>query len=660
MNRLERLLLSFALVLAVPVAAQEPTLRWKSLNIRAYLDAYAGLQIREEHVVQLDGSWEVVARRFPPTVASRAFEQKFRYDGDRVRLHKLTLIDPLSGRHTPLAATVSKLNGDDVVRWSIRRADDPPFAAKQISYVLEYTLMFTLDDGDRYLRHDFLPLDRKVPIEHFTLTVELEPFWKTTEPLKRIERDNVQPDETLAIVLPLQFSGLNAADPTPTPFFTPDPVAARSQEPSPARDTTEIFSVPTIAETRDARAVAIALGLATVALAMLFLNAERRRGRFSGFEKPPPYSGSGWIARHLLAPYLGGADAEKLARQIADGHAAAMVTRSSQLRVVRSERPHHAEVFPVTLPAVAATKVARMLGIAALFLWIASFSFWFAGGFQGGAAQMNIGFGFFFLAGLVFAIGRLVSRLFREKLYPRYAVMGVVAAASLGCAAGMALLLQNVAAVSSYAAVSIALLALASFAGTLHSAGTTMPQAMMPKLMIASAASATLNDALQSKNKMAAAGGLRSYRGLLPIALSLVTLFLLWFSGSTYIDRRLHREGVVVNARVISSSLEPRRSGDSDRQLKITYEYDANGTRHTASMWSAPTPDLYVRYPVGETFPLTYAASDPSVQRPGLVPSDIFIPVACTTVVAVVATAVSFWLLWVIPSRRRRLKISSV
>ena len=177
-------------VLGAPAspAAGPKTLRWRSLDVEARLDAQGDLHVSERHAMVFSGAWNGGERIFNLRRGQRlTFERLLREDpGDasarEVRRGSLDEVDRWSFADAR------------TLRWRSRAPGDPEFDATEIVYVLEYVLSGVLvPEGDRRYRlsHDFAFPDREWPIERFTARLTLDPAWQVESgaPLTMEARD---------------------------------------------------------------------------------------------------------------------------------------------------------------------------------------------------------------------------------------------------------------------------------------------------------------------------------------------------------------------------------------------------------------------------------------------------------------------------------------
>jgi hypothetical protein len=159
---------------ASPVASPK-TLRWRSLDVEASLDAQGDLHVSERHAMVFSGAWNGGERLFNLRRGQRlTFERLLRADPGaeatrEVRRGSLDEVDRF-------AFTDAR-----TLRWRSRAPADPAFDETEIVYVLEYVLSGVLvPEGDRRFRldHDFAFPEREWPIERFTARLVLAPCWQ--------------------------------------------------------------------------------------------------------------------------------------------------------------------------------------------------------------------------------------------------------------------------------------------------------------------------------------------------------------------------------------------------------------------------------------------------------------------------------------------------
>jgi hypothetical protein len=175
-----RLLLAGALA-AAALRALEPAagsdareLHWKSVAVKARLDADGVLHIRERQHMVMTGDWN-------------GGERAFRLVGSqRLELTGVTRIDPSTGASRKLAkgdlGVVDRYAWLDrrTLRWRSRTPADPPFRATEIVYELAYRFYGALAaDGEAFrLTHDFAFAERDGVIESHVLELDLDPAWR--------------------------------------------------------------------------------------------------------------------------------------------------------------------------------------------------------------------------------------------------------------------------------------------------------------------------------------------------------------------------------------------------------------------------------------------------------------------------------------------------
>ncbi|HUJ15608.1 MAG TPA: hypothetical protein VL284_17610, partial [Thermoanaerobaculia bacterium] len=165
-----------------------------------------------------------------------------------------------NGVETPLVRSdLNKVDHYDftsptVLRWRSRLPDDPPFANKEIDYVLRYTLSGVLQEsgGNYTLNHDFAFPDRAGVIEHFSLRLDIDPVWHGAKSPLVVARDNLLSGESAVVRLKLQFTGA-----------------------TPPESVTHTLSAVAI------NAVLALLALAVAFLLYEFVSVERAKGRFT-------------------------------------------------------------------------------------------------------------------------------------------------------------------------------------------------------------------------------------------------------------------------------------------------------------------------------------------------------------------------------------------
>jgi uncharacterized membrane protein YgcG len=258
------------LLLSAPLAAaQERTLYWRDVTVNAQLDADGKLHLEERQSMVFNGDWNGGERVF------RIFA------GQDLKLERLTRIDASTGGEKDLRpgslAGIDEYNWADGhrLRWRSRLPADPPFSNAEITYVIRYTLSNILvPKGDRYLLdHDFVFPDRSGMIQRFSLSLTLDPAWRTTAEFNAPSGIGpLPPGQGYLVTLPLAYSG--AGKPAGVQF--PVPLWIRGM---------------------------LLLGLATAILVLLvrFYRREQALGRFAPLIPASAINGE-WVKTNVL-PY---------------------------------------------------------------------------------------------------------------------------------------------------------------------------------------------------------------------------------------------------------------------------------------------------------------------------------------------------------------------
>ena len=259
------------LILAFATPAFARTLYWDSLKVTAHLDAEGVMHVIERQGMVFDGDWNGGERTFRIRLTQR------------LNFENLARIDD-SGKEIPLVrGDLSQVDHYDftnanVLRWRSRLPSDPPFSNRHITYVLMYSIASVLQkSGNQYkLDHDFAFPNRDGVIERFTLDLTFDPAWNA-EPV-HIDRQNLQPGQSVLVTRELTFTGANA------------PAAA---EAPPA------WLVPAIA--------ALLIG-GMALMTFLFYRAEQAAGRFAPAPSPSEINEQ-WLRTHLFSmkPEVAGA-----------------------------------------------------------------------------------------------------------------------------------------------------------------------------------------------------------------------------------------------------------------------------------------------------------------------------------------------------------------
>lgn len=246
---------------------QGRSLHWSRLEVDATLDREGRLHVSERQAIVFNGDWNGGERRFRLGV------------GHKLTLNRISRIDrsgvahPL--RHSSALAAVDDYAWHDqrTLRWRSRLPSDPPFANREIIYLLEYTLENILKTrGDLYLLdQDFAFPDRHGVIEQFSLRLRLDEAWEPASAIApRIEHRNLRSGQSVVLNLPLRYS-------------------------SSARPAAVTFGV----RREVGYGLAALFLLAFVALITGFVRSERARGRFEALI-PPEQIDEAWLQENLL------------------------------------------------------------------------------------------------------------------------------------------------------------------------------------------------------------------------------------------------------------------------------------------------------------------------------------------------------------------------
>ena len=209
-----------------------------------------------------DGDWNGGERRF----AIRP--------GQTLHFERLQRLDPVSGDFRELAnGPLSSVDNyawqsATTLRWRSRLPSDPPFLNTAITYVLGYSFSGVVtEEGDTYLLdHDFAFPDRSGVIQHFSLTLELDPAWETREG-SAVHREiaNIAPGQGLVVKLRLRHA---TGDPQEIArLSTPDELSRFKTTPPPAPSWLQIL-------------LSSLVWLTVAGLAVRLFIHERRTGRF--------------------------------------------------------------------------------------------------------------------------------------------------------------------------------------------------------------------------------------------------------------------------------------------------------------------------------------------------------------------------------------------
>lgn len=203
------------LALALPASAR--TLQWRAFDVDAQLDRDGNLRVVERHSMLFDGDWNGGMREF--RVDSR----------QSVDVNRIVRIE--DGKEIEMAeGGIEQVDhwerSGDTIRWRSRLPEDPPFANKELTYLLDVTYNNILQPGDDpkqfTLAHDFGMPARDGAIERYSLDLTFDPIWSGAQPVN-IVRENVQPGASEVVRVPLVYGG--AADPAgvrrPIPAWIP-------------------------------------------------------------------------------------------------------------------------------------------------------------------------------------------------------------------------------------------------------------------------------------------------------------------------------------------------------------------------------------------------------------------------------------------------------
>ncbi|HEY4229374.1 MAG TPA: hypothetical protein VGO79_04335 [Thermoanaerobaculia bacterium] len=268
-------LLALTLFLASPASAKE--LRWKSLDVKAKLDASGVLSVVEIHDMVFDGDWNGGERTF------RVFP------GQSLALESVTRIDKDGTRHPMTQGDLSALDAwnwssPNVLRWRSRLPSDPPFDHAELVYEIAYRLSGILvnQGGKSYkLDNDFAFPDREWPIDAFALSLTFDPAWKPEASFTgSVGPVALHGREGYVITLPLSYIGAGRPD-----------AAARG-----------------IASPRLRVALLLLFGVAVLVLYFRWRARERELGRLAPLT-PPGAIDAAWLSKDLfsLSPEEAGA-----------------------------------------------------------------------------------------------------------------------------------------------------------------------------------------------------------------------------------------------------------------------------------------------------------------------------------------------------------------
>jgi uncharacterized membrane protein YgcG len=249
--------------------AQSRSLRWKSLEVAARLDAEGRLQVVERHAMIFTGDWN-------------GGERGFRLGLDhRLKLRSVEREDVETGSRIALKENAELSHVDDyawtdstTLRWRSRLLTDPPFRDTERVYVITYSLenvLVPMETG-YLLDHDFAFPERPGPIDSFSLDLSWDGAWSPSVDLpEKIVRENLLPGQSVVVRAPLSYRG----------------------EGAPA-------GVRTGASPRARTLIAFLFGGAAAAIGLLFYREERILGRFAPLT-PPSAIDPSWLEANLFS-----------------------------------------------------------------------------------------------------------------------------------------------------------------------------------------------------------------------------------------------------------------------------------------------------------------------------------------------------------------------
>jgi uncharacterized membrane protein YgcG len=277
-------LLAAAALVLIPatLAAQARTLRWRSLDVEARLEASGGLHVSERHRMVFDGPWN-------------GGERVFRVDpGQRLELLSVARIDARTGEPVPLRAGGGDLAVDEFVllggrtlRWRARRPDDAPFRMQELTYLIEYRLSGVVfrEDGAYAIDHDFAFADRPGVIERYSLRLRPDPAWQAaaSQDIRWVQRAMMLPGESVIHKARLSWKG---ADPPPPVRELARPLPAAPPPIDPR---------PVVGFGWRAAAFSLFAGLAAV----LWRSFDRREAGAGRYD-PAPQVGPAWLEEKVF------------------------------------------------------------------------------------------------------------------------------------------------------------------------------------------------------------------------------------------------------------------------------------------------------------------------------------------------------------------------
>lgn len=192
--------LVIVLLLAAPALAQ--SLEWRAVDVEAHLERDGSLRVRERQQLVFDGDWNGGERHFDglPHHSISMNGIKRVENGREIALEYGDLSD----------VDQYQLVKGRLYRWRSRKPTDPPFANRELTYVLDYTWHNVLapiaKDGTRFrLDHDFGLPRRTGSIGRYTLKLDFDPVWNM--PAIAETRTDVPSDEGLVVARDLYYSG---------------------------------------------------------------------------------------------------------------------------------------------------------------------------------------------------------------------------------------------------------------------------------------------------------------------------------------------------------------------------------------------------------------------------------------------------------------------
>ena len=207
MSQLARALIFALALVAAPRNAwsDDRSLHWRLLDVEARLDAAGDLHVVERQATVLTGAWNGV-------------ERSFRVEPwQSLRLQRLSRVGA-DGVLRPLAhGSVSRVDEyawvdtqEHRLRWRSRLPADPPFAATEITYVLEYVLSGVLDTGEGgayRLQHDFAFPDRLGPIQELHARLSIDPAWDAASAPLVLDARDLAPGRGAVMTVALRWMG---------------------------------------------------------------------------------------------------------------------------------------------------------------------------------------------------------------------------------------------------------------------------------------------------------------------------------------------------------------------------------------------------------------------------------------------------------------------